>query len=132
MTWCGPAAKSGPADNRAIHYQATVLQATLPLFLGGGVGVVVTPTAVMAHNLRSRVIEWRNVANVAVEKELGYRIVVTWDVHGRRIRLYAPYSSLDREFDAKLQAIRAGWLGQYDWSHYDGSRHAPTDGRAAR
>ena len=31
--------------------------------------VTLTPTAVMAHNLRPRVIEWRDVANVAVEKD---------------------------------------------------------------
>ena len=80
--------------------------------------VTLTPTAVMAHNLRPRVIEWRDVANVAVE-ELGYRIVVIWDVRGGRFRLHVPYSSLDREFDAKLQVIRACWLGHYDWSHCD-------------
>lgn len=118
--------------SEARQFIGILLAVTLLNMIIRGTCVTLTPTAVMAHDLRTRVIEWRNVANVAVEKEFGYRIVVIWDVRGRRIRLHAPCSALDHEFDAKLQVIRACWFGQYDWSQYDRSPHAPTGGRAGR
>jgi hypothetical protein len=71
------------------------------------------------------VIYWREIVDIAERKELG-RIVVVRDVRDRWTRLPAPSSFLDRDFDAKVQLIRACWHGQYDWS-----RHA-ADGGASR
>ena len=63
-------------------------------------------------------IDWRDVTNVSVQRQLGTRLVVISDVHRRRTRLNAPWSLLDRDFDAKAEVIRKCWLGQYDWGHY--------------
>jgi hypothetical protein len=83
--------------------------------------VTLTPTGLIARGPRTRVIDWRNVANVAVQKQYGWRMVIISDVRGRWTRLHAPWSFLDRDFDAKVRVIRACWLGQHDWSRLPGA-----------
>ena len=80
--------------------------------------VTLTPAGLIARGRGVRVIDWSDVRNVAVEKQYGMRTVVLSDVHGRRTRLGAPFSLLDRDFDAKVGVIRACWLGRYDWGRY--------------
>ena len=80
--------------------------------------VTLTPAGLIVRGRGVRVIDWSDVRNVAVERQFGVRTVVIRDAHQRRTRLNAPSSLLDRDFDAKVEVIRACWLGQYDWGRY--------------
>jgi hypothetical protein len=79
-------------------------------------GVTLRPDGVVVHKTRKRVIEWRGVTDVSVEKKFAYRSVVVRDATGRRIRLPAPGGYLDHGFDDKARVIQSCWLGQHDWT----------------
>jgi hypothetical protein len=86
------------------------------LILWPGHGITLTPDAAIIHQGRVRVMDWRGVADISVEKEFGYRIVVIRGLDGQRLKLRAPTSFLDRRFDEKVKVIRACWHGQHTYS----------------
>jgi len=76
------------------------------------VGVDLDEHQAVVRGLFTRRIAWDTVQAVVVEKTLGERrtVLVT---PGRRYRLRAPLAGLlspDRDFDAKLDALRSWWL----------------------
>jgi hypothetical protein len=77
--------------------------------------VTLTPQGVIVQGVGGRLMEWSDITDVSVEKAFGNRKVVLTRIAGKRVRLRAPQSYLDRHFDEKFQAIYACWLGQYPW-----------------
>jgi hypothetical protein len=77
--------------------------------------VTLTPRGVIVRGAGGRLIDWSDITDVSVEKAFGNRRVVLTRTAGKRVRLHAPQSYLDRRFDEKFQAIHSCWLGQYPW-----------------
>jgi hypothetical protein len=78
-------------------------------------GVTLRPGEMVVHKTRKRVIDWHSIADITIERELVYRVVIIRDAGGRRIRLPAPESYLDHGFDEKVRIIQSCWLGRHDW-----------------
>jgi len=76
------------------------------------VGVDLDEHQAVVRGLFTRRVAWDTVQAVVVEKALGERRIVLV-TPGRRYRLSAPAAgplSPDRDFDAKLDALRSWWL----------------------
>jgi len=76
------------------------------------VGVDLDEHQAVVRGLVTRRVSWDSVQAVVAEKVLGERRTVL-DTPGRRYRLRAPLTGLlspDRDFDAKLDALRSWWL----------------------
>jgi len=76
------------------------------------VGVDLDEHQAVVRGLFTRRVAWDSVEAVVVEKVLGERRIVLV-TPGRRYRLRAPVTGLlapDRDFDAKLGALRSWWL----------------------
>jgi hypothetical protein len=78
-------------------------------------GVTLTAESAIVRQWRVRVLDWRSVAGITVERRFGYRVVDFWGPGGHLARLYAPVSMLDDRFDEKVEVIRACWQGRPPW-----------------
>ncbi|MFD4503304.1 hypothetical protein [Streptomyces sp. NPDC058457] len=84
-------------------------------------GVTLTPSAAIVHNLRRRTVPWSNVQAIQIESLLGSRTVVIYEAGGRCTRLRAPitgFLSWDRSFEEKFHTIGRWWLDHRgpDWA----------------
>jgi len=78
-------------------------------------GITLKPGGMEVNKMRKRVIGWEGIADISIERELVYRVVIVRDVGGRRIRLPVPESYLDHGFDEKVRVIQSCWLRKHDW-----------------
>ncbi|MET8331637.1 hypothetical protein [Streptomyces sp. NPDC005181] len=91
------------------------------LIVGQYVGVTLTESTAIVHNLRRRTIRWSNVQAIRVEPFQGIRTVVLYEASGRRTRLRAPITGFlnwDRGFEEKFHTIGRWWLEHRgpDWA----------------
>jgi hypothetical protein len=73
--------------------------------------VTLTPERVIIR-ARGRTIEWRQVADITVEKSMESRAIILWYDNGGRTKLGAPLSFLDGEFDEKARTVTEYWQRQ--------------------
>ena len=87
-------------------------------------GVTLTEEAAVLHGFRRRIIPWRSVQDITVERWGGSRTVVVWEAN-RQHRLRAPLSFFPRDprFEEKYDAIVEWWLT------HGGQRQDPSPGR---
>ncbi|MFE7795787.1 hypothetical protein [Streptomyces sp. NPDC057460] len=91
------------------------------LVLGQYLGVTLTESTAIVHNLRRRTIQWSNVQAIRVERVQGTQTVVIYEAGGRRTRLRAPITGFlnwDRGFEEKFRTIGRWWLDHRgpDWA----------------
>ncbi|MEV0090124.1 hypothetical protein [Streptomyces sp. NPDC050738] len=90
---------------------AAVLVLTVALNLW--VGVTLTPSAILVHSFRRRVIPLSDIRGIDIKTTLGTRTVMITEVSGRRTRLQAPVAgglAPDRRFEEKFHTIGQWWL----------------------
>ena len=90
---------------------------TLPPSLG----VTLTPSGAVVHNLRRRTIPWADIQAIGIESVLGTRSIVLHETNGRRTELSAPRSGFlawDRHFEEKFHVIGEWWMNHRgpDWT----------------
>ncbi|MFJ9375284.1 hypothetical protein [Streptomyces sp. NPDC101455] len=75
-------------------------------------GITLTPSAAVVHNLRRRTIPWADIQAIQVQSSAGIKSIVLHEANGRSTELRAPttgFLSWDRHFQDKLHTIETWW-----------------------
>lgn len=85
-----------------------LLNGVLPYRLG----ITLTASAAVVHNVRRRTIPWADIQAIQVQSSAGIKSIVLHEANGRSTELRAPttgFLSWDRHFEKKLHTIDTWW-----------------------
>ncbi|MDX3235629.1 hypothetical protein PV392_08010 [Streptomyces sp. ME03-5709C] len=107
-----PEAPTSPGPDLAFP-AAVWLAVPVGLLASARVGVTLTPSAVLVHDLRRGAIRWADVQDIRVESHMRVRQVVIHAPDGRLIRLRAPVTGCvyrDPAFEERFRTIGEWWV----------------------